>query len=67
MDNRELNLAIPETGAESLASGDGIGPEDEDESDIRETLEYVAFRPCSYTIDIIEYLWLHRPWTCSRA
>ena len=45
MDNRELNLAIPETRAESLTSGDGIGPEDEDESDIKETLEYVALCP----------------------
>ena len=45
MDNRELNLAIPETREESLASGDGIGPEDEDESDIKETLEYVALCP----------------------
>ena len=49
MDNRQLDLAIPETRAESLASGDGLDPEDEDESDIKETLEYVALRPCSYT------------------
>lgn len=43
MDNRELNLAIPETRAESLASGDGIDAEDEDdESEIEDTIQYVT-------------------------
>ena len=40
MDNRELDLAIPETRTESLAGGNGLDTE-EDESDIVETLEYV--------------------------
>ena len=47
MDNRQLDLAIPETRAESLASGDGIDAEKEDdESEIEETVQYVT---CSCT------------------
>ena len=42
MDNRQLDLAIPETRAESLASGDGIDAEKEDESEIEETVQYVT-------------------------
>ena len=43
MDNRELNLAIPERRTESLASQDGMDAEEEDESEIQETLEYVTY------------------------
>lgn len=43
MDNRELNLAIPERRTESLAGQDGIDAEEEDESEIQETLEYVTY------------------------
>ena len=43
MDNRELDLAIPETRTESLARGNGLDAEEKDESDIKDTLEYVAF------------------------
>ena len=41
MDNRELDLAIPETRTESLAGANGLDAEEEDESDIVETPEYV--------------------------
>ena len=43
MDNRELNLAIPERRTESLASQDGMDAEEEDESEIQETLEFVTY------------------------
>jgi len=47
MDNRQLDLAIPETSADSLASGDGIDAEkEEDESEIEETVQYVT---CNHT------------------
>ena len=43
MDNRQLDLAIPETRAESLASGDEIDAEkEEDESEIEEIVQYVT-------------------------
>lgn len=43
MDNRELNLTIPEMRRVSLAGQDGIDSEEEDESNILETLEYVPY------------------------
>ena len=57
MDNRQLDLAIPETRAESLASGDGIDAEKEDdESEIEEIVQYVT---CNRTP------WAWRAWSCT--
>ena len=57
MDNRQLDLAIPETRVESLASGDEIDAEKEDdESEIEEIVQYVT---CSCTP------WAWRARSCS--
>ena len=42
MDNRELDVAIPETRTESLAGGNGLDAEEEDVSKIKDTPEYVT-------------------------
>lgn len=49
MDNRELDLAIPESRRTRLqVDGDGQDAEEEDESEVpRDTLEYVTYTLCS--------------------